>query len=259
MKKFMNAKFNIHNIQPYYIYMTKNCQTPVIDRKSYSLGINENGHAKLTFLDGTVIESNPGDIVFCPIGSSYDIEVYEPYDSYNISFYLTNEVKLNPFVFNAKNDPKLIENFKKTFSIWRTQKFGYEERTFSELYQIIYTMKNYYIAEYLPTKKHNIIKPAVEYIHKNFFTQNISIDHLAELCQTTHQYFGTIFKQIYGISPLKYINNLQMNYAKQLIDSNAYTIGEISTMLGFSELSQFSRKFKKITGYSPSEYKINKL
>ena len=46
--------------------------------------------------------------------------------------------------------------------------------------------------------------------------------------------------------------------AKQWIKDNQ-TISEISFRLGFSELREFRRAFKKWTGYSPTEYKKSKL
>ena len=120
-------------------------------------------------------------------------------------------------------------------------------------------MKQRYFSNYLPTAKHNLIKPALEYIHSNFLTENISADKLAFLCNITPRYLRTVFKGIYGVSPSQYISNLQISHAKQLIDSGAYSITEISDMLGFSEPSQFSRKFKVETGFSPSQYLKSKL
>ena len=46
--------------------------------------------------------------------------------------------------------------------------------------------------------------------------------------------------------------------AKQWIDDNQ-TISEVSINLGFSELREFRRAFKKWTGHSPTEYKKTKL
>lgn len=46
--------------------------------------------------------------------------------------------------------------------------------------------------------------------------------------------------------------------AKQWIEDNQ-SISEVSFKLGFSELREFRRAFKKWTGYSPTEYKKTKL
>ena len=254
MDKFMHTEFKIHDVQPYYIYMTSTCMTPMLNRRNYALSYNENGCEKTTFFDGTVIEMHPGDIALVPINSSYHLEVTKPFDCFNIGFSLMDEVDLKPFVFHAKNDPKLCERFKTVLNIWRAQKPDYKERAISEFYHIIATMKRHYFTDYMPKEKYSVLKPAVEYIHANYHKESIKIEDLAKLCRITPEYFRSLFKRIHGISPLKYINNLQMTYAKQLIDSGAYTIGEVSTLLGFSEISHFSHKFKTIEGISPLQY-----
>ena len=254
MDKFMHTEFKIHDIQPYYVYMTKTCQTPMLNRRNYALCLNENGYGKTTFFDGTVLEEVPGDIALIPINSSYHLEVSKPFDSFNIGFALMDNVELKPFVFHAKNDPKLIERFKTVLNIWRAQKPDYKERAISEFYHIIATMKRHYFTDYMPKEKYSVLKPAIEYIHANYHKESVKVEDLAKLCRITPEYFRSLFKRIHGISPLKYINNLQMTYAKQLIDSGAYTIGEVSTLLGFSEISHFSHKFKTIEGISPLQY-----
>lgn len=258
MEKFMRTEFNIYDLQPYYVYMTKNCQTPMLNRRNYALCVNLNGYGRTTFFDGTVLENKPGDIELIPKGASYHLEVFKPFDSFNIGFSLMDDVELKPFSFHAQNDPILCERFKKVFNIWRTQKPDYKERAFSEFYHIIATMKRHYFSDYMPKEKYDILKPAVEYIHANYYSKSIKVEELSEMCKITPEYFRDIFKRVYSTSPLKYINNLQISYAKQLIDSEVYSIAEISSMLGFSDISQFSHKFKAIAGISPTDYSKTK-
>lgn len=51
-----------------------------------------------------------------------------------------------------------------------------------------------------------------------------------------------------------YINNLKLKKSKELIKETNYTISEISEILGFNSIHYFSNKFKKVYGFSPSEY-----
>lgn len=57
-----------------------------------------------------------------------------------------------------------------------------------------------------------------------------------------------------------YINELKLKKSKELIKESNYTISEISEILGFNSIHYFSNKFKKVYGFSPSEYlkSINK-
>ncbi len=77
MKKIIHTDFNIYDVQPYYVYMTETCQTPMLNRRNYALCINTGGREKTTFFDGTVIETAPDDIVLIPKGASYHLEVFK--------------------------------------------------------------------------------------------------------------------------------------------------------------------------------------
>lgn len=254
MEQFMHSELNIKRVGSYEAYQKEKTISPVINRGDYAFGIIEEGYGRIVFSDGTTFERVPGDISFIPKGSSYHLEVDKPFNTFTISFSLTEDINAKPFIFHAQNNPKLCERFKTVLKVWNAKKPGYRERALSELYAIIHTMKKHYFSDYLPNEKYNVIKPAMEYIHANYHKRRVKIETLAEICKISPEYFRDIFKRLNGISPLSYIQNLQMTHAKQLIDSGEYTISQIASMLGYSELSQFSRKFKNIVGVYPKDY-----
>jgi AraC-like DNA-binding protein len=57
-----------------------------------------------------------------------------------------------------------------------------------------------------------------------------------------------------GTSYQKILNGVRKNLAIACLQEPKVSMGEISQLLGFSEISVFSRTFKKWTGKSPSEY-----
>ena len=62
-------------------------------------------------------------------------------------------------------------------------------------------------------------------------------------------------KQI-GVSPINYVINKRISEAKNLLKTTNYSIRDISSIVGFSTSSYFSQMFKKVTGLSPKEYKL---
>ncbi|MBQ8232699.1 MAG: helix-turn-helix domain-containing protein [Lachnospiraceae bacterium] len=50
----------------------------------------------------------------------------------------------------------------------------------------------------------------------------------------------------------KYINNLKISRAKELLSSGMYTVTQAAEMSGYTDVSHFSREFKKATGAAPS-------
>ena len=58
----------------------------------------------------------------------------------------------------------------------------------------------------------------------------------------------------FATSPVKYINNLKMARAKELLDSQFYSINDVCYLSGYNDESYFCREFKKHFDMTPSEY-----
>jgi cellulose synthase/poly-beta-1,6-N-acetylglucosamine synthase-like glycosyltransferase len=56
----------------------------------------------------------------------------------------------------------------------------------------------------------------------------------------------------------EYINDKRLKKAAELLSVSKYNITEISSMVGFNNVTYFSKMFKKLYGVSPSEYKDRK-
>ncbi len=57
-----------------------------------------------------------------------------------------------------------------------------------------------------------------------------------------------------GISPINYIQQLRIKKAKEMLKSDYSKISLIAETVGYSNIYHFSKTFKQITGYSPTEY-----
>ena len=97
------------------------------------------------------------------------------------------------------------------------------------------------------------IKNSVKYIQSHL-TERLTIDALASISGLSKDYFSHSFKNIIGITPITYINQLRCDSAKNLLKQKKYSIHEIATMCGFENDSYFSKTFKKYIGESPKEY-----
>ena len=124
----------------------------------------------------------------------------------------------------------------------------------ADLYNVIYSIQKEHSYVYYPKNKLDVIEKAINYIHENYATEPLSIESVSTLCNITPEYFRKIFKSFYKVSPIKYINNLKISSAKELLESNLYSVYEVATQSGYSEMCHFSREFKKHTGVCPSEY-----
>ena len=83
----------------------------------------------------------------------------------------------------------------------------------------------------------------------------ISLNELAMLVSFNSSHFCRTFKEKFGISPIKYINNKKIQLSKQMMLESDYNLTEISERLGFQTLHYFSRCFKAIQGEPPNQYR----
>jgi AraC-like DNA-binding protein len=77
---------------------------------------------------------------------------------------------------------------------------------------------------------------------------------MAKLCNISCVYFRRIFANAFGLSPIKYVNNLKIERAKELLRSRLYSVTEVCEIAGFSDPAYFCRLFKKEVGVTPSEF-----
>ncbi len=102
------------------------------------------------------------------------------------------------------------------------------------------------------------IEEIVQYIDDNFL-EKITIDELAFIFCTNRATLCKEFKKKTGKTLLKYINAKKLEIAKQKIVYSNKTFTEIAYELNFETLHYFTRFFKKLTGYSPKEFRTLKM
>lgn len=107
-------------------------------------------------------------------------------------------------------------------------------------------------------KRNDPIKSALKIIDYNYSSQ-ISVEQIAESLALNTSYFSRIFANQVGISPKQYLLNKRIERAKELLEMEEVSIGEVATSIGYEDQLYFSRIFKKHVGVSPNEYKKSKL
>ncbi|WP_343307968.1 response regulator [Chitinophaga niabensis] len=98
------------------------------------------------------------------------------------------------------------------------------------------------------------LKQLDDYIRKNIQDSQIDIDKLAEHMNMSRPTFYRKIKSLSALSPKELIDITRLKKAAGLIAENAYSLAEISRMVGYSTQSLFSRNFQKHFKVSPHEY-----
>ena len=147
---------------------------------------------------------------------------------------------------------KISALFRKIFSVWVQKDEGYYMECLSILYKILSEMQK---TSYIPDAQFEKIKPAVDYIHKHFLSNElITSEKLVLLCGISYSYIKKIFALKYKISPKRYILQLKMRYACDLLRGEEYSISQIADMCGYSDIYTFSHQFKTEFGISPMQF-----
>lgn len=122
-----------------------------------------------------------------------------------------------------------------------------------DLYGLISSLLKNDAIKYMPSPQKQKILPAIEYIAQNY-NKRIYNDELSSVTGLSTVYFRKLFKDVMGISPISYIQSVKMGKAKKMLNSDYSSITDIAYSLGYNNVYEFSRDFKKYTGISPSKY-----
>jgi AraC family L-rhamnose operon transcriptional activator RhaR/AraC family L-rhamnose operon regulatory protein RhaS len=98
------------------------------------------------------------------------------------------------------------------------------------------------------------IRPAVEYIEKNF-NQKITVSQLSALLSVCDDHCIRLFKAAVSKTPTEYITDVRLRQGLKLLTDQKYSVQMISELCGFSNVSYFSRVFREKLGMTPSEFR----
>ena len=98
------------------------------------------------------------------------------------------------------------------------------------------------------------LKSILHYLD-NHYTENISLDRLAEQFFISKYYLSREFKKEYGLTIIQYVLAKNITNAKELLRYSNYSIEEIARLCGIDDASYFNKVFKKMEGCTASEYR----
>ena len=101
------------------------------------------------------------------------------------------------------------------------------------------------------------IDAVAEYISLNY-DKSTGISELAKLCLLSESQLRRRFTKVYGTTPIAYRQQLRCKIAAELLLRTRFSIQKISDRVGFTDVSDLYKAFKKVYGMAPSEYRAKK-
>lgn len=134
----------------------------------------------------------------------------------------------------------------------------FEEMVLSNFLQILATIARSHQQILSPLENDFSINRLVIQLNQKYM-DDWNIESMAEYCKLSTGYFSHLFKKRMGSAPMKYLTELRIEKAKELIATNSMNLSDIAQMVGFTDSLYFSRVFKKTTGIPPKEYQQSLL
>jgi YesN/AraC family two-component response regulator len=94
----------------------------------------------------------------------------------------------------------------------------------------------------------------ISYINDNYMNY-ITLSSLADEFYISPYYLGHLFKNVTGFTIIEYLNKKRISMAQQLLATGEHSVSTAGEMVGYNNLTSFSRTFKAISGMSPMQYK----
>ncbi len=100
----------------------------------------------------------------------------------------------------------------------------------------------------------NILRAACRIL--NDYSEKLSLDELAKEAGMSKYHFCRSFNKHFGRSPMKFVTYIRIQRSLELLRRKNMSVSMIADEVGYSDPGNFIRHFKKLTGHTPSAYKV---
>lgn len=88
------------------------------------------------------------------------------------------------------------------------------------------------------------------------YMEELSMQDVARAMGYSDAYFCKLFKQCFHVNFSTCLSEYRVEKAKRMMENPRINVKDISTACGYSDSNYFARVFKRITGQTPSEYRM---
>lgn len=98
------------------------------------------------------------------------------------------------------------------------------------------------------------VRKVINFIRQHF-SENITLEHIADQFDITPEYLSTLFNKEMGITFTSFLKEFRISYAKRLLLGSDLKIYEVASNVGYADPKYFNRVFKEVTGLSPGDFR----
>jgi AraC-like DNA-binding protein len=105
------------------------------------------------------------------------------------------------------------------------------------------------------TRQQLLCREIVDYIQRNLHLP-LRLDEIAQRFGLSRFHLNCIFRQVLGTTVMNYVTRQRIEVAKGIVEHNSDSIHDIAQLTGFASTSSFCTVFRKHTGLTPGEYRL---
>lgn len=242
--------------------VTKRYMQPGLNARShiprYSDGLIYvlSGSAKYNF-ETYSFSANAGDVFFMGCGGKYTIDVGENYVVCFVDFHLENSAneRYDSYVFDMEDTSGVYALFDKLCRRWHTHKDLQQLEGCACIYSAFALICRQSVHGYVSTKNRELLRLSHAKIEENFPKSDFSCAELYKDSGLSEVHFRRVFTQMYGVSPVKYLQAIRIEEAKRLLAETDLSVSDIAAGVGIPNLYYFCRLFKREAGETPTEFR----
>jgi two-component system, response regulator YesN len=128
--------------------------------------------------------------------------------------------------------------------------------TLHDITQYFHTLINsYFSAIGVDISMGFAMQEVIDYIKSNFRDQNLSIKKIAEYSHYDYYYLCSLFKKSTNMTLNDFIAKMRVEKAIDLLKDRHIRLHDVTSMVGYSDPSYFTKLFRKHVGVTPSEFR----
>lgn len=160
-------------------------------------------------------------------------------------------------------DKKLASLLRKLYHVYSERKIGYEFRTISIFYEIMYILvKDYRVTETREkdirhSRRLDTLSKITTYMREHY-REELKLSDVAATFGYSDAYLSRMFQKYAKINYKTYLQDIRMAYAYRDLVNTDRTISQIALDNGFCSSRGFSGEFQKRYGILPSEMRKQK-